>query len=682
MTFPLALNEAERVAELHSLGLLDTASSPSFDAITAAAVELFGVPMSLVSLMDEDRQWFKSAVGFGATIETPRAIAFCAYPVASGDYFDVEDAIIDVRFADNPLVVSGPGVRFYAGAPIISPSGNALGTVCILDAEPRDLSAEERRMLEHLAEMAAALCEEHRQRNQSLNSVEQVLTAIGDAVLADGSGDVSRQRRLQQELEYLTDHDRLTGALDRVEFERQLGAAISTARQTDQSHAVLYLDLDQFRIVNDQFGHVIGDELLRQVAALITNELTSADTVAHLGGDEFGIVLQNYSVDQAMFFAERIVGGVQQLRHGFVGLSIHTGVSIGVVAITADSPNVGDVLKHADIACCMAKQGGGNGAQLVASSDRAIIEWTGSIRWLSALNDALEIHRTGISLARTERSSPRNYSGTIDLYAQPIVALDDVGAPCHIEVLTRLNIGGRRYQPHAFMPSVERHKLGPRFDEMIISQTLEALAVHPMATSGLGSVSINLCGQSVGTAGFATRVRELIDASQIEADLVRFEITEAAAVADPDGVAGFMDELAERGCRFALDNFGKGRSSFAFLKRLPIDSVKIDGSFIRDIAADPIHQFVATSIVGVCNLLETSIVAEGIETPESLSAVADLSIGFGQGFHLGHPAPLIDLLGDAARMQSETMQTDKIPRGEFERKMPRGEFVEGVRAVG
>lgn len=459
--------EQSRLAELLGLGLVDTAPSPSFDAITAAAVETFAVPISAISFVDEHRQWFKSAVGLGATTQTPRDVSFCAHVVSSQGYVEVCDATKDDRFAANPLVTDDPSIRFYAGAPITSKDGNTLGAVCVIDTVPRQLTNSQRSILEHLAAMAAALCEEHAHRRETMDNVEVVLDAIGDAVVAtradgavtflnpaasaitgwtpqeavgtaftdllrfeEGNGhpipcpitaclktgtaphlptdvvlvikdgtaipveesvaaiidatgqqigaaivirDVTEQRHLREELTFLADHDPLTGLFNRLAFERHAETAIDQARHEEVTHALLYLDLDRFKAVNDKYGHSVGDELLRRFSEVLLEAAGPKATAARLGGDEFGVLLRNHSAENAVIIGERITAGVRDVSSNFAALAIQTSVSIGVTELHAGSTSVADALRQADTACYSAKRAGGSQTQVFEIDTRETV---------------------------------------------------------------------------------------------------------------------------------------------------------------------------------------------------------------------------------------------------------------------------------------------------------------------
>ncbi len=436
--------------------------------------------------------------------------------------------------------------------------------------------------------------------------------------------DITGFRSLSTRLSYQASHDALTGLVNRREFDRQLQRLLESARIDGAVHALAYMDLDQFKVVNDSCGHVAGDELLRQVSGLLQARVRRADTVARLGGDEFGVLMENCPLEQAQRLAASILEGLGEMRFAWEGRTFVVGISIGLVPIGPESGGGGEVLSAADAACFTAKDLGRNRAHVYREGDVELLSRRAEMRWITRINDALE-------------------SGRLWLARQPIVPVgrrDDAGL--HHELLLRMQgEDGETVAPGAFLPAAERYGLCSRLDRWVVEHALGWYASQPVALGHLSLCSLNVSGQSLGDPDFLHFVRNALEASPMPGEKLCFEITETAAIANLTGAVRFMSELRDRGVRFALDDFGSGLSSFGYLKTLPVDFLKIDGVFVRDIADDPVDRAMVDSINQIGHVMGKRTIAEFVESDAVLRVLAELGVDFAQGYAIGRPAPLV-----------------------------------------
>jgi diguanylate cyclase (GGDEF)-like protein/PAS domain S-box-containing protein len=439
--------------------------------------------------------------------------------------------------------------------------------------------------------------------------------------------DVSEQRRLQREIAYQSSHDLLTGLVNKREFEAQLHHAIETVRTAQASHVVCYLDLDQFKIVNDTSGHAAGDELLRQVTALMRENVRQNDVLARLGGDEFGVLLCNCRLDQALQVAENLRSAVEEFRFSWHPYTFKVGVSVGVVPLVFDAGSVSDIMQAADSACYAAKEGGRNRVHLFVRHDIATLRTNGEINRIAHLANDLA-------------------QGHFRLYAQEIAPLqDNSNGLSNIEILLRLKgTDGGIIEPNGFMPAAERYHRASTIDRWVIKQTLDWLADHSHFSHQIGHIAINLSGQSLCDATFQRFLTTTLSHYAFAKNKVCFEITETAAIANLSRANTFMHTLREQGCLLALDDFGSGLSSFGYLRNLPVDILKIDGMFVRGIVNDSVDEAMVKAINQVGHLMGKETVAECVENKATLNLCQQLGVNYAQGFTLGYPKPLADFV--------------------------------------
>ncbi|BAU49033.1 diguanylate cyclase [Sulfurifustis variabilis] len=438
--------------------------------------------------------------------------------------------------------------------------------------------------------------------------------------------DVTEMRHLARQLSYQASHDALTGLLNRREFEHRLEQALEEAKRGARRHVLCYLDLDQFKVVNDSCGHVAGDQLLRQLAALIKPMIRENDTLARLGGDEFGILLEGCGLERARELAEHVRRAISDFRFVWGDRRFDVGASIGLAEIGKDSASAVEVLSAADAACYVAKDLGRNRVYVHQLDDTALTRHRNEIRWAQRLSNAVQEDR-------------------LLLYAQPIVALQDASRPVRYEILVRLvDEGGGLVPPMAFIPAAERYNLMAAVDRWVIGTTLARMRQRDAQGAEPFDCAVNVSGRSLCEPGFLEFVRGEIGSSGIAPSRLSFELTETAAVANFAQAKQFMTELRQLGCRFALDDFGSGLSSFAYLKNLPVDFLKIDGSFVRDMGNDPIDSALVESINQLGHVMGIETIAEYVEHPGVLERLRAMGVDFAQGNVICRPVPLDEAL--------------------------------------
>ena len=467
------------------------------------------------------------------------------------------------------------------------------------------------------------------QRGEESLLVEAAASAIRDA---DGEvqgavlvfRDVTEKRRLSQEIAFQATHDELTGLGNRRAFEKTLTDYFGRTRENGQQHVVCYLDLDEFKVVNDTCGHTAGDELLRQTAQLFLESLGEDDHLCRIGGDEFGIILTNQTVAQALRAAERLQLSLAAYRFGWSDQSFGVGVSVGMVVLDATSESVGALLQAADSACYVAKDAGRGRIHVYASDDPALAQRYGVMEWVSRIERALQQDR-------------------FVLYGQAIVPINHGPEHgLHCEFLLRMqDEAGAMVLPGQFMPAVERYHLAARVDRWVVTHALQWMTQHQ---DHIDQCSINLSGQSLGDEVFMAFVLDALAHTPMPCKKLCFEITETAAIGNLHTAKHFIDTLRQLGCQLSLDDFGSGLSSFAYLRNLPVDVLKIDGQFVRDIATDPISLAMVKSIHEIGCLMGKETVAEFVETPAILELLRGLGVHYAQGYAVGYPVPLDQLL--------------------------------------
>ena len=439
--------------------------------------------------------------------------------------------------------------------------------------------------------------------------------------------DVTEARAMEQQLSYQATHDALTGLPNRREFEARLGEAITTARERGREHLLCYIDLDQFKIVNDTCGHLAGDELLRQISRVIGEGLRGQDVFARLGGDEFGVIIKDCPVDEGMAMADALRDRVHKFRFPWKGRHFSLGTSVGVVALDASCGDLAEVLGQADTACYASKDRGRNRIHLFERDDRELAARRGEMQWASRIRGALDRDR-------------------FRLYYQPIVPTRDPQGPAsHHEIFVRmLDDEDNLVPPSAFIPAAERFGLMAEVDQWVVRNTLAWLGdIHRADNETPLVCAINLSGGSLGDEAFLAEIQDLLARHRVPGAAVCFEITETSAIANIDAARHFIEVLTAEGCRFSLDDFGSGLSSFGYLRNLPVHFLKIDGTFVRDITENPLDEAMVRSIHSIGQAMGLQTIAEFVEDAETVERLAGIGVDYVQGYHIDRPKPLEQL---------------------------------------
>ena len=427
--------------------------------------------------------------------------------------------------------------------------------------------------------------------------------------------------------QWQANHDSLTGLVNRREFEHQLSQIVKSKQQT--YHALLYLDLDRFKIVNDTCGHNAGDELLQQVSKILQAQIRSSDTLARLGGDEFAVILYRCSQKDAVAVAKKILTSVQQFCFIWQQQSFTIGVSIGVLSFKSQEDTLTSLLKAADAACYSAKNLGRNQIYVMENKEQELAQQSQEMNWLTAINQALELDRFVLFYQKIEP-----------------LQINSSGSE-HYEVLLRMEgKNGQIIPPMAFIPIAERYQLMNQIDRWVIRTLFATQGYHYRKRrriaqqNGHASLyAINLSGETLNDPNFVQFIKEELDFHQIPPQFICFEITETVAIANLPQAKLMITQLQELGCCFALDDFGSGMSSFAYLKNLPVDFLKIDGIVIRELLDNPINSAIIQSFHQVAQVMGIATIAEFVDTESKLVQLKSLGIDYAQGYWIAKPQP-------------------------------------------
>jgi diguanylate cyclase (GGDEF)-like protein/PAS domain S-box-containing protein len=437
--------------------------------------------------------------------------------------------------------------------------------------------------------------------------------------------DITHRKNYNETLVYQASHDSLTGLVNRREFNIRLETLLSNTKQNASEHALCFMDIDQFKVVNDTCGHAAGDELLRQLSSYLANVLRESDTLARLGGDEFGVIFENCSLENALQAATHIQNKAQHFRFNSDGHNFKLGVSIGLVHITQQSTNITDILRDADAACYIAKENGRNRIHVYDANDFEITQRHSEIQWIARINQALEEDR-------------------FCLYAQIIESIDDP-SKVHYEFLIRM-IGenGENIAPGCFLPAAENYNIISKLDYWVIKNAFNFLKNNYKLLERKCFFSINLSGQSITNKEFHRFVSQQLHESGIDGTNICFEITETAAITNLSLAKEFISSLNKDGCKFALDDFGSGLSSFGYLKNLSVDYLKIDGMFIKNIVDDVIDRAMVNSINEIGQIMGMKTIAEFVENDEITQQLKIIGVNYAQGYGIGKPMPINEII--------------------------------------
>lgn len=474
--------------------------------------------------------------------------------------------------------------------------------------------------------------------NQHISQVKNTLPEINS--LQTTINEISREMQhveadmrhriqdAQAQLRYQARHDALTGLVNRQELERRLQQALEDVKQHRADHVFCYMDLDQFRVINDTCGHPAGDEMLRQISMILSQRIRAEDTFARLGGDEFGLLLSYCQVEKAIEIAAQLRQMVESFRFMHEGRLFHTGISIGIVEVTADLKDVGQITRHADAACYVAKDNGRNQIHLFHPEDDVLLKRHVEMEWVLRINEAIE-HNDFV------------------LYCQGIFPMQQKELPPFYEILIRKrDEHGGIIPPAEFLPSAERYQLMNKIDRWVIQHAF--MALQPLFKTQSSNkpfiVSINLSGMSLGDPTLLPYIKNCFSNYEVSPSHVCFEVTETSAIINIDNTIKLINELKLMGTRFMLDDFGSGMSSFSYLKHLPVDFLKMDGAYVKDITTNKVDLAMAKAIQSVAESMEIETIAEYVEDQATLDCLNEMGVAYAQGFYLNRPIPLSEAL--------------------------------------
>lgn len=592
---PLPLDEPRRCRRLRQLQVLDTRPEPALDAIARLAARIAEVPVGVISLVDSHRQWFKARVGTEMQT-TSRTVSLCAHALVGEGLFEVEDATADPRFADNPLVRGEPGVRFYAGMPLVMPGGEAVGTLCVLDTRPRRLGATAR---EALAVLARSVTDELELR-QRVGELEE---------------EVARRHEAEARIMQLATRDALTGLPNRAALMDRLHQGVRSAQRSGNLLGVLFLDLDRFKWINDTLGHDLGDALLQEMALRLSRAVRESDTVARLGGDEFAIVLGDlWQVADAEAVAAKVVDIVTRPLE-VRGHALRVGGSVGVAVYPFQAHDEESLLRHADLAMYHAKESGGNRHQLFSEHMNA--RAVGRMTVESELRAAIA-------------------AGLLELHYQPQLCLEDRSL-AGMEALVRWRhprLG--LLAPGRFVPLAEDCGLIWELGLAVMELAVAQLAAWDRAGLQVPRIAVNVSPAQLRPE-LVERIVEILERHGVDACRLEVELTESALTADGPAANGLLQALRRMGASIAIDDFGVGYSSLTLLRRLPISALKIDRSFVAELATNHQDAAIVEAILRMAHSVGLRTVAEGVEHDGQDAVLGDLGCQEGQGYLFARP---------------------------------------------
>ena len=438
---------------------------------------------------------------------------------------------------------------------------------------------------------------------------------------------LSNLTRRQEELSYQASHDKLTGLYNRHEFDIRLNQFLDLAKHEETHSTLCYMDLDQFKIINDTCGHVAGDELLKQISYSLKSELRDSDFIARLGGDEFGVLLQGCAEEDAIRLATKLLHVVDKFHFSWEGTTFHIGVSIGVASITKDTISAHEILSLADVACYTAKDKGRNQIHVYQADDQELKRKRGDMLWVSQIRDALK-------------------NNSFALYQQKIIPAN-TSSPHknHYEILLRIpDEDGILVSPVKFIGAAELYGLMTKIDEWVVKNCFNWMINNRKTMEDIEQISINLSGQSLSSKQFLNTVSALIEKTDIAHSKICFEITETNAISNYESALYFIYKIKSYGCKFALDDFGSGMSSFSYLKTLNVDYLKIDGSYVHNIINNPIDRAMVEAVNKIGHAMGIETIAEYVEDKDILNMLAEIGVDYAQGYGIAYPEPIDELI--------------------------------------
>jgi diguanylate cyclase (GGDEF)-like protein/PAS domain S-box-containing protein len=474
----------------------------------------------------------------------------------------------------------------------------------------------------------------HKQENRIICRDHNVIWVRETARLVDDENsrhlllvceDITETRLLTEKIAYQASHDELTGLVNRRQFDVYIQKLVAQVQIDNSIHVLCYLDLDQFKVVNDTGGHLAGDELLRQLGLILRHHVRKNDLLARLGGDEFGILMTHCTLAQALPAGEKLLNLVRDFQFAWENRSFSVGVSIGLAVINRSSGNAVDILKQADAACYAAKDKGRNRVHVFSPNDEELALRQGEMQWVEKIRLGIEQNR-------------------FQLYGQLISPIAENHGGLHFETLIRYRDSqGKIIPPGAFLPAAERYNMAPALDRWVIDRLFQHLKETPGFIDRLETCSVNLSGLSLSDESMLAFIDQQFHKWQIPTHKICFEITETAAIANLSYAKHFIDTLRKKGCLFSLDDFGSGLSSFGYLKNLPVDYLKIDGLFVKDIMEDKVDLTMVKAINEVGHVMGKKTIAEFVENQGILDLLRTLGVDYAQGYGIAKPVPLREL---------------------------------------
>lgn len=572
------------------------------DSITTLIEDLIPDTLSSILLLDASGEHLVHGSAPSLPADYTRAIdgvaigprvGSCGTAAYLNKQIVVSDIETDPLWSDFKELALGHGLRACWSTPITVENGTkVLGTFALYFKTPKEPDSQSMDLVHRMANIAAITI----MRKQS-----------------------------EDQLTFHASHDALTGLVNRREFERRATRLLEAVKRNKEEHALCFMDLDQFKVVNDNCGHPAGDEMLRQITSALQQVVRKSDTLSRMGGDEFSVLMEYCSLEHAYRVATSLHKVIEDFQFLWEGKSFKVGVSIGLVAITEAIPSLTELLKEADAACYMAKELGRNRIHVYNPEDIEIAHRRGEMQWVTRIGQALEEDR-------------------FLLYAQAITPLNGDSEE-HYELLIRMiDETGELIPPGAFLPAAERYNLIAKIDLWVIKQAFAILVENPAFVQRVNFISINLSGQSLADPNVLDLIKNRLQESGIEGEKVCFEITETAAISNMSMAKQFISTLKQLGCWFALDDFGSGLSSFGYLKNLPVDYLKIDGMFVKDIIDDPIDHAMVKSINEIGQIMGMQTIAEFVENDAIKEKVREIGVNYAQGYGIAKPVLLADLL--------------------------------------
>jgi diguanylate cyclase (GGDEF)-like protein len=608
----LSTTEATRMQALWEYKILDTVVEPAFDDLTRLAAQICRVPISLISFVDSERIWFKSALGLNVN-ETSRDEGFCGHAILQTDLCIVPDTLKDERFATNPLVVSAPYGRFYAGMPLVTAEGQVLGTLCVVDTIPRNLSQDQKGALRALARQVMAQLELSRSRANLAKVGEQLDREIiahqrGREAHRDSE---ARFKQAQEKANYSADHDALTGLPNQTRFKERLQEALSLSLRSEQTLAVLFVNLDRFKTINDTLGYAAGDRLLQEVGQRLIECVPESDTVARFGSDEFALLLTQIDrAEDAAKIAEKICEALR-LPFSFKGQELFITISIGISLYPHDGQDTSTLLKSAGAALCLAREQDGNHYQFYLA---------GRTTW--ALKQLVLENNLRPALEREE----------FVVHYQPQVNVDS-GQLVGMEALVRwVHPGLGLLYPADFIAIAEETGLIVPIGEWVLRTACMQNKCWQDAGFAPLRMAVNLSPRHFQQANLVETIAQILKDTQLDPGHLELELIEGSIMKDPERAITKLHELKRMGVKIAIDDFGTGYSSLSYLKRFPIDTLKIDQSFIREVTTDSDNAAIVRAIITLASAMKLNVIAEGVETSEELEFLRLLNCDEVQGF--------------------------------------------------